>query len=59
MNRCGFLEYLVNAQGEDFAARVGKPMSMEQMCDDFPQAYEELKKNCDILEREYKDMQVN
>lgn len=35
------------------------PMSIEQMRDDMPDAYEQLKQNCEILEREYKDMQVH
>nr|WDE94729.1 pyruvate phosphate dikinase 2 [Ulva prolifera] len=50
-------EYLVNAQGEDVAAGMRKPSSIEQMRSDLPAAYKQLQKNCEILEREYKDMQ--
>lgn len=35
-----------------------KPSSIEQMRSDLPAAYKQLQKNCEILEREYKDMQV-
>jgi pyruvate,orthophosphate dikinase len=59
-------EYLVNAQGEDVVAGIRTPrplskayakpgeMSMEEA---LPEAYAELNKVRDVLERHYKDMQ--
>jgi pyruvate,orthophosphate dikinase len=59
-------EYLVNAQGEDVVAGIRTPrplsqayakpgeMSMEQA---MPEAYAELNKVRDVLEKHYKDMQ--
>ena len=50
-------EYLVNAQGEDVVAGVRTPMPIAQMEQEFPEAYAEFIKVCDILENHYHDMQ--
>ena len=50
-------EFLKNAQGEDVVAGVRTPMPIQQMADEFPEAYEEFVKVCDILETHYHDMQ--
>ena len=50
-------EFLVNAQGEDVVAGVRTPMPIAQMAEKFPEAFEEFKKVCAILEDHYRDMQ--
>jgi len=50
-------EFLKNAQGEDVVAGVRTPMPIQQMADEFPEAYEEFVKVCNILESHYHDMQ--
>ena len=50
-------EFLKNAQGEDVVAGVRTPMPIAQMEQEFPGAYEEFVKVCDILENHYHDMQ--
>ena len=50
-------EFLVNAQGEDVVAGVRTPMPIAQMADKFPEAFDEFKKVCAILEDHYRDMQ--
>ncbi len=50
-------EFLVNAQGEDVVAGVRTPMPISQMADQFPEAYSDFVKVCDILEKHYHDMQ--
>ncbi|MCQ2416290.1 MAG: pyruvate, phosphate dikinase [Oscillospiraceae bacterium] len=50
-------EFLKNAQGEDVVAGVRTPMPIAQMEQEFPAAYEEFIKVCDILENHYHDMQ--
>ena len=50
-------EFLVNAQGEDVVAGVRTPMPIEQMAEQFPQAYSDFVKVCDTLEKHYHDMQ--
>lgn len=50
-------EFLVNAQGEDVVAGVRTPMPIQQMADQFPQAYSDFVKVCDTLEKHYHDMQ--
>ena len=50
-------EFLKNAQGEDVVAGVRTPMPIEQMEQEFPAAYEEFIKVCEILENHYHDMQ--
>ena len=50
-------EFLKNAQGEDVVAGVRTPMPITQMEQEFPDAYAEFVKVCDILENHYHDMQ--
>ena len=50
-------EFLKNAQGEDVVAGVRTPMPIAQMEEEFPEAYAEFIKVCDILENHYHDMQ--
>ena len=50
-------EFLKNAQGEDVVAGVRTPMPIAQMEQEFPEAYAEFIKVCDILENHYLDMQ--
>ena len=50
-------EFLKNAQGEDVVAGVRTPMPIAQMEQEFPDAYKEFVKVCDILESHYHDMQ--
>ena len=50
-------EFLINAQGEDVGAGVRTPMPIAQMEKEFPEAYAEFVKVCDILENHYHDMQ--
>ncbi|MBD5527668.1 MAG: pyruvate, phosphate dikinase [Lachnospiraceae bacterium] len=50
-------EFLKNAQGEDVVAGVRTPMPIAQMEKEFPEAYKEFIKVCEILENHYHDMQ--
>ena len=50
-------EFLKNAQGEDVVAGVRTPMPIAQMEQEFPEAFEEFVKVCDLLENHYHDMQ--
>ena len=50
-------EFLKNAQGEDVVAGVRTPMPIAQMEKEFPEAYAEFIKVCEILENHYHDMQ--
>ncbi len=50
-------EFLVNAQGEDVVAGVRTPMPISQMAEQFPEAYADFVKVCDLLENHYRDMQ--
>ncbi len=50
-------EFLKNAQGEDVVAGVRTPMPIAQMEQEFPEAYAEFIKVCEILENHYHDMQ--
>ena len=50
-------EFLVNAQGEDVVAGVRTPMKIDEMASKFPEAFEQFKKVCKILEDHYRDMQ--
>lgn len=52
-------EYLVNAQGEDVVAGIRTPGAIAEMERDLPEAYKLLVKNCEILEKNFKDMQVS
>lgn len=49
-------EYLVNAQGEDVVAGIRTPQDIDSMRRVLPEAYEELVRNCDLLEAHYRDM---
>ena len=50
-------EFLTNAQGEDVVAGVRTPMPIAQMEEKFPEAFEQFKSVCQILEDHYRDMQ--
>lgn len=50
-------EFLTNAQGEDVVAGIRTPMPISHMAELFPEAFEEFKKVCDVLENHYRDMQ--
>ncbi|HEX4682668.1 MAG TPA: pyruvate, phosphate dikinase, partial [Gemmatimonadaceae bacterium] len=50
-------EFLVNAQGEDVVAGIRTPLSIEDMANRLPEAYEELLKVQDRLERHFREMQ--
>ena len=50
-------EFLVNAQGEDVVAGIRTPLSIDEMADRLPGAYEQLIATQDRLERHYRDMQ--
>ena len=52
-----FGEFLTNAQGEDVVAGVRTPMHIEEMEQKFPQAFQQFKQVCRILEDHYRDMQ--
>ncbi|MGB5911410.1 MAG: pyruvate, phosphate dikinase [Promethearchaeia archaeon] len=52
-----FGEYLSNAQGEDVVAGIRTPKKLEEMKDEFPKIYDELRKTMEKLENHYKDMQ--
>ncbi|KAJ9534507.1 hypothetical protein QJQ45_022143, partial [Haematococcus lacustris] len=51
-------EYLINAQGEDVVAGIRTPEPIDRLAETLPEAYAELVRNCNLLERHYKDMQV-
>ena len=50
-------EYLVNAQGEDVVSGSHTPKNMDEMRDEFPDAYEQLQNIAEDLENKYKQMQ--
>ncbi len=50
-------EFLVNAQGEDVVAGIRTPMHISEMEKQFPEAYGQFTKVCEILEKHYHDMQ--
>ncbi len=50
-------EFLINAQGEDVVAGIRTPLPVSEMRRWNRQAYEELLRIKDILERHYRDMQ--
>ncbi|MDP9068284.1 MAG: pyruvate, phosphate dikinase [Actinomycetota bacterium] len=49
-------DYLQNAQGEDVVAGIRNTVPLQQMGDLQPQAWKELQKHMDKLERRFKDM---
>jgi len=50
-------EFLVNAQGEDVVAGIRTPLSIDEMARLLPEAYKELRKTEERLERHFRDMQ--
>ncbi|HSM37047.1 MAG TPA: pyruvate, phosphate dikinase [Longimicrobiales bacterium] len=52
-----FGEFLVNAQGEDVVAGIRDPLALDGMADALPEAYLELRRVADRLERHYGDAQ--
>src|ERR1051325_6700463 len=50
-------EFLINAQGEDVVAGIRTPLSIDQMADRLPDAYEDLRKTEQRLEQHFRDMQ--
>jgi pyruvate,orthophosphate dikinase len=55
--RVFFGEFLVNAQGEDVVAGIRTPLSIEQMADKLPGAYEQLLTVQATLEQHFREMQ--
>jgi pyruvate,orthophosphate dikinase len=50
-------EFLINAQGEDVVAGIRTPQEIVRMGDTLPDAYKELLRVKDILEKHFKDVQ--
>src|SRR5438477_4872039 len=50
-------EFLVDAQGEDVVAGIRAPQPLEQLEEELPAAYAELRKAMNALERRYRDVQ--
>lgn len=50
-------EYLKNAQGEDVVAGIRTPKSLQELEEDMPDVYDELKEIQSKLENHYKDVQ--
>ena len=50
-------EFLINAQGEDVVAGIRTPLSIDEMASRLPDAYTELRKTEERLERHFSDMQ--
>ncbi|MBW2988228.1 pyruvate, phosphate dikinase, partial [Candidatus Woesearchaeota archaeon] len=50
-------EYLLNAQGEDVVAGIRTPKPIHELKNDIPEAFDELVKVRELLEKHYKDMQ--
>lgn len=50
-------EYLINAQGEDVVAGIRTPNPISTLAQSLPSAFEQLVRNCEVLEQHYKDMQ--
>jgi pyruvate,orthophosphate dikinase len=50
-------EFLVNAQGEDVVAGLRTPLSIDEMAERLPAAYQQLIQTQDRLEQHYCDMQ--
>lgn len=51
-------EYLMNAQGEDVVAGIRTPIDIQHLEQEMKKQYDLLQKNCDLLEKHYKEMQV-
>ncbi|MEN8375920.1 MAG: pyruvate, phosphate dikinase [Gemmatimonadota bacterium] len=52
-----FGEFLINAQGEDVVAGIRDPLELAAMADALPDAYAELTRVADLLEKHYRDVQ--
>ena len=50
-------EFLINAQGEDVVAGIRTPEPISRMHDVLPEAYEQLIKSVNLLEKHFGDMQ--
>src|SRR6478672_785534 len=50
-------EFLVNAQGEDVVAGIRTPLHIDEMAQRLPDAYKELMKTQDLLEKHFTEMQ--
>ncbi len=50
-------EFLINAQGEDVVAGIRTPQPIERMGDTLPEAYAELLRVKDVLEKHFRDVQ--
>ena len=50
-------EYLINAQGEDVVAGVRTPNPVAQLGKEMPEAYQQLLKVRELLEKHFRDMQ--
>lgn len=55
--RLMFGEFLINAQGEDVVSGTRDPLSIEEMNDHLPEAFEQLVATAERLETHYADMQ--
>jgi pyruvate,orthophosphate dikinase len=49
-------DYLANAQGEDVVAGIRNTLALEDMGKEQPEAFEELKRHMETLERHFRDM---
>jgi pyruvate,orthophosphate dikinase len=52
-----FGEFLINAQGEDVVAGIRTPRPISELEGNMPQVYAEFKRNTEVLEQHYGDMQ--
>ncbi|MCL5782404.1 MAG: pyruvate, phosphate dikinase [Candidatus Thermoplasmatota archaeon] len=52
-----FAEYLSNAQGEDVVAGIRTPREIQDLKKEMPEAFSQLIKSAEILEKHYRDMQ--
>ncbi|MDI6775863.1 MAG: pyruvate, phosphate dikinase [Syntrophales bacterium] len=52
-----FGDYLINAQGEDVVAGIRNTKKIDEMAEDFPEAYTQFVDICRKLEKHYRDMQ--
>ncbi len=50
-------EYLLNAQGEDVVAGIRTPRPIQELNNEMPNAYADLVKAYELLEKHYKDVQ--
>lgn len=52
-----FGEYLINAQGEDVVAGIRTPQPISKLQEEMPEAFDQFKKTCSLLEKHYRDLQ--